>query len=306
MKAKLKETQGEDYAHEEIREREDKSKKVGSFIYIWKSISRNPGAMIGFCFLCFIIIMSFLSPYIMKHNYAAIDMMRRFGAPSWEHPFGCDHLGRDIMIRVFYGARYTLAIGFGATALATISGILFGSLAGFFGGILDNILMRILDVVQSFPFMVLAIALAAAFGQGLENCIYAIGISLMPVFARLIRANILAIRSSEFIEAATSIRCSTIRIIFRHVIPNAISPIIVQFSMSVAAAGLSAAALSFLGLGVGEPNPEWGLMISSARSFMRDYPHMVVVPGIFIMITVLSLNLIGDALRDALDPKLKE
>jgi len=293
-------------ANEEIREREDKSKKVGSLPYIWRSISKNPGAMIGLFFLCFIIIMSFLSPYIMKHDFMAIDLVRKFAKPSREHLFGCDQLGRDIMIRVFYGARYTLAIGVGATVLAAVSGVLIGSLAGFFGGIIDSILMRIVDIVQSFPYMILAIALAAAFGQGLENCIYAIGIALMPVFARLIRASIFAIRGLEFIEAATSINCSTVRTIFMHVLPNTISPIIVQISMSIAAAGLSAAALSFLGLGVKEPYPEWGVMISSARAFMRDYPHIVLVPGIFIVLTVLSLNLIGDALRDALDPKLKD
>jgi len=293
-------------ARDGIREREDKTKKVGSFPYIWKSISRNPNAVGGLVILSFIIIMSFLSPYIMKHDFARVDMLMRFAKPSLEHPFGCDQFGRDIMVRVFYGARYTLAIGLGATALAAVCGVLIGSLAGFFGGILDNIIMRIIDVVQSFPFMILAIAMAAVFGQGLENCIYAIGISLIPVFARLIRANIFAIRSSEFIEAATSIRCSTARIIFKHVLPNSISPIIVQISMSIATAGLGAASLSFLGLGVKEPHPEWGIMISSARGFMRDYPHVVIVPGIFIMITVLSLNLIGDALRDALDPKLKD
>jgi len=297
--------QNTERALEKAQERQDKSKKVGSLSYIWKSLTKNPAAMAGLIFLCFIVIMSFLSPYIIKYSYSAVNLADKFAKPSWTHPFGCDSLGRDMLIRVFYGARYTLAIGLGATGIAAVSGVLIGALAGYFGGFLDNILMRFVDVVQSFPYMILAIALAAAFGQGLANCIYAIGIALMPVFARLIRANIFAIRGSEFIEAATSINCSTSRTIFRHVIPNTISPIIVQVSMSIAAAGLSAAALSFLGLGVKEPFPEWGLMLSTARSFMRDYPHIVIIPGVFIVLTVLSLNLIGDALRDALDPKLK-
>ena len=301
-----KQTQGKEYTHDETREREDKSKKVGSFLYIWKSVSRNPGAMIGLAFIILIVILSFLSTRISPHNFAMVDMMKRFGKPSMEHPFGNDHLGRDIFVRVLYGARYTLSIGLGATVIAAVGGILIGSLTGYFGGLLDSVTMRVIEVIQTFPFIVLAIALSAAFGRGLENCIYAIGISMMPVFVRLVRASFFAIRGSEYIEAATSINCPTFRIIFKHVLPNAISPIIVQISMSVASAGLMASSLSFLGLGVAEPNPEWGVMISSSRTFIRDYPHMVIFPGIFIMITVLSLNLIGDALRDALDPKLKD
>ena len=284
----------------------DKSKRPGSLPYIWKGVSKNTGAMIGLTLLCLIIIICFISPYIMKYDYAKVNMREQFKMPNWDHLFGCDELGRDIMSRVFFGARYTLSIGFGAVIIAATAGIFIGSLAGFFGGRLDTVLMRLLDVLQSFPGLVSAIAVATVLGAGLLNCIIAIGISFMPAFARLMRANILAIRGSEFIEAATAINCSTRRIIFRHLIPNAISPLIVQISMSIAQAGLTASTLSFLGLGVKPPAPEWGSMIATARNFIRESPHMVIIPGLFIMMTVLSLNLLGDAIRDALDPRLRD
>ncbi len=286
--------------------RSNKSNKPGSLPYIWKRISKNPGAMIGLCIFCAIIILSFLSPYIMKYDYAAVDMTRRFAAPSLEHPFGCDEVGRDIMSRIFYGARYTIGIGVGAVFIACVFGIIFGSIAGYVGGAVDTALMRVLDVLQSFPGLVCAIAVATALGTGLINSIIAIGIAYSPVFARLMRANILGIQGSEFIEAASTINCSTWRIITKHLIPNAISPLIVQISLNVAHAGITTSSLSFLGLGVQEPTPEWGSMIASARSFIRQSPHMVLFPGLFIMATVLSLNLLGDALRDALDSKLKD
>jgi ABC-type dipeptide/oligopeptide/nickel transport system permease subunit len=287
-------------------ERFDLSKKPGSLPYIWKRISKNGGAMFGLILLALIIVLCILSPYIMKYDYTAVDMRNRFAVPSLKHLFGCDELGRDIMSRIFFGARYTLTIGIGAVAIAAVSGIFIGAIAGYFGGKVDAFLMRILDVLQSFPGLVSAIAVATVLGTGLVNSIIAIGISFMPQFARLMRANIFAIRDNEFVEAAALMNCSTGRIIMRHLIPNAISPIIVQISMSIAQAALTASTLSFLGLGVKEPRPEWGSMISSARSYIREAPHMVIIPGIFIMITLLSLNLLGDAIRDALDPRLKD
>ena len=287
-------------------ERYDNSKKPGSLPYVWKGISKNTGAMIGLTVLCLIIVMSFVSPYIMKYDYAKVNMRERYAALSWEHPFGCDELGRDIMSRVLYGARFTLLIGFGAVIIAAVLGVFIGSVAGYFGGKLDAVLMRVLDILQTFPGLVSAIAVATVLGPGLLNCILAIAISFMPQFARLIRANILAIRGSEFIEAAALINCSTGRIILRHLIPNTMSPLIVQFSLMVAHAGLTASTLSFLGLGVKDPMPEWGSMIASARNYIRDSPHMVLIPGLFIMMTILSLNLVGDAIRDALDPRLRD
>lgn len=283
----------------------DKSKQPGSLPYIWKGVCKNKGALVGLVLICLIVVISLISPYIM-HDYALVDMRNQFATPSWSHPFGCDHLGRDIMSRIFYGARYTLSIGVGAVAFSAVLGIIIGAIAGYFGGKVESVIMYIMDILQSFPGLVSAIAVATVLGTGLGNSVLAIGISFTPAFVRLMRANILTIRGSEFIEAATTIKCSTPRIIMKHLIPNAISPIIVQISMSIAQAALTASTLSFLGMGVKEPAPEWGSMISSARSYIRQSPHMVIFPGLFILITLLSLNLIGDAIRDALDPKLRD
>lgn len=280
--------------------------KPGSLPYIWRHIRRSPTAMAGLIFIVLLVVLSLLSPWICKYSYKEINIRMHYTTPCWEHPFGCDEVGRDIMSRVLYGARYTLIIGLGSTAIACLSGIILGSIAGYFGGWADSIIMRVLDVIQAFPDILLAIALAAILGAGFDKVIIAIGITRMPNYARMMRANILTVRGTEYIEAATSINCTTSRIIIHHVIPNAISPLIVQVAMGIAGAGLAASSLSFLGFGVQPPTPEWGAMLSSARGYIRDYPHMVIIPGIFIMLTVLSFNLIGDAVRDALDPKLRD
>lgn len=262
--------------------------------------------MCGLIFLVGLFILSFLTPFIFEYSYREVNIDLQYMLPNWEHPFGCDESGRDIMVRVFYGAKYTMSIGLIATAGGGLLGIILGSIAGYFGGIQDSIIMRFLDIFQSFPTTLLAIAIAAALGPGYWKLILACGIAGIPGYARMMRANILTVRGSEYIEAATSINCSTPMIIWRHVIPNAISPMIVQLSMGVANAALVASSLSFLGFGVVAPTPEWGLMLSTARTYIRYYPHMVIFPGLFIMLTVLSFNLIGDALRDALDPKLRD
>ena len=280
--------------------------KPGSMAYIWKKISRNPGAMLGLIFVTTLFILSFLSPYICNYRFDEIIMKERFSLPSAKHLLGCDEVGRDILSRILYGAKYTLSIGILSTAFSCIVGVILGAIAGYFGGIVDTLIMRALDIFQAFPNILLAIAISAVLGAGFDKVIYAIGISGIPNFARMMRANILTVRNSEFIEAATSINCSTFRIILRHVIPNAISPLIVQVAMGIASAALSASGLSFLGFGVQQPTPEWGAMLASARGYMRDYPHMVIIPGLFIMLTVLSFNLLGDAVRDALDPKLRD
>jgi len=285
---------------------ENKNYKPGSLNYIWRKVSHNAGAMAGLCAVVIIVVASLLSPFILKYHYSVVDIVNRYAKPSLDHLFGCDELGRDILARVLFGARYTLSIGFVSVFISATFGIILGAIAGFFGKKTDAIIMRILDVFQAFPQMLLAIALSAVLGTGLDKCIYALGISGIPNFARMMRANILTVRNLEYIEAATSINCSKFRIIRRHVIPNAFAPIIVQISMSIAGAGLAASSLSFIGLGVQPPKPEWGAMLASARNYIRDYPHMVIIPGVFIMIAVLSFNLIGDAIRDALDPKLKD
>lgn len=291
---------------EQGNERLSKADVPGSLPYVWKKIRKRPMAMIGLSVVILLLVLSFLSPYICKYDYRTISMRDKFATPSWEHPFGCDEVGRDILSRVLYGAKYTMSVGVFSTGIACVLGVLLGSVAGYFGGKVDNFLMRFLDIFQSFPGILLAIAISTVLGPGFEKVIIAMGISSIPGFARMMRANILTIRSAEYVEAATSMNCSTARIIIRHIIPNAISPLIVQVAMGIAASGLAASALSFLGFGVQAPTPEWGAMLSSSRSFIRDYPHLCIFPGLFIMATVLSFNLVGDAIRDALDPKLRD
>lgn len=283
-----------------------RSEKPGSLSYIWRRIRRDKGAMAGLIFIVTLFVLSFLSPYFCRYDYSEIVMKNRFALPSLEHLFGCDEVGRDIFSRILYGAKYTLSIGILSTLFSSVIGVALGAIAGYFGGKIDTFIMRCLDVFQAFPNILLAIAISAVLGPGFFQVIIAIGISGIPNFARMMRANILTVRDTDYIEAAVSINCSTWKIITHHVIPNAISPLIVQIAMGIASAALAASGLSFLGFGVQQPTPEWGAMLASARGYMRDYPHLVIIPGLFIMFTVLGFNLVGDAIRDALDPKLRD
>lgn len=280
-------------------------KKENSADYVIRRMMRNKAALVGAVLILIMVFGALTATWITGYSYDAIDVLNAYASPSWKHWFGTDELGRDILTRLMYGGRYTLSIGVLSVAISAGFGVVIGSIAGYYGGRLDNYIMRFLDIIQAFPQILLAIALSAAFGTGFDKCILALGLSGIPNFARLMRANILTIRDTEYVEAATSINCSSARIIVRHVLPNAISPLIVQTSMAIANAGLAAATLSFIGLGVQPPTPEWGAMLSAGRDYIRYYPHLVLFPGIAIMLTTLSFNLIGDALRDALDPKMK-
>lgn len=286
--------------------RPQESLKPGSLKYVWRSVSHNKGAMAGMILMAIVIVLCILSPVICPFPYDKVTMADAYQTPNLTHLFGTDSMGRDLLSRVLYGARYTLIIGITATVVSAVLGILMGAVAGYFGGIVDSCLMRFLDIFQAFPTLILAMAFCAIFGRGVDKCIWALGITGIPGFARLMRANILRIVNMEYIEAARTINCPTWKVILNHVIPNAISPIIVEIAMTISRNGLTSSSLSFLGMGVQEPKPEWGAMLSQARDFMRDYPHMVIIPGLFIVITVLSFNLIGDAFRDALDPKFKD
>lgn len=284
----------------------DASIKPGSARYVWDNIIHNKGAVLGMIFIVGILIASVLSPYLCKYSYSQTDFAAMKSWPSLQHWFGTDDLGRDIFSRVLYGARYTLIIGLLSTLLSAVLGIIMGALAGYFGGMVDSCIMRFLDLFQAFPSLVLAMAFCAVFGTGVDKCILALGITSIPGFARLMRANILRIRNMEYIESATTVNCPTWKIIAQHIVPNAISPIIVEIAMTISRNGLASSSLSFLGLGVKEPLPEWGQMLASTRNYIRDFPYMVIIPGIFIVLTVLSFNLLGDAFRDALDPNFKD
>ncbi len=283
-----------------------KQLKPGSMKYVWARLTHNTGAMIGMSTLALLILLCLFSPLIFRWDYKYMDAAYAFSGPSWRHLLGCDELGRDILSRVIYGARYTIAIGVCSTIVSAVLGVLLGAIAGYFGDVIDSCIMRFMDVFQSFPMIVLAMAFCAVFGAGVDKSIWALGLTGIPGFARLMRANILRIRNMEYIEAARSIDCPTPTIIGKHIVPNAFSPIIVEIAMSISRNGLASSSLSFLGMGAQPPTPEWGAMLSSARGYIRYYPHMVLIPGIFIVITVLCFNLIGDAVRDILDPTMKD
>ena len=261
--------------------------------------------MAGLIIVCLILLMALFAPLIAPYGYEEQDLAHMFSSPSSDHWMGTDNLGRDIFSRLVYGSRQSLKIGFLSVLMASVIGITLGAIAGYYGGKVDNILMRFLDVFQSVPAMLMSIAIAATLGAGMNNAIVAIGIGTVPIYARMTRAQFLSIRGMEYVEAAVAINAKDPRIIAKHILPNALSPMIVQMTMGVAGAILTAASLSFIGLGAQPPLSEWGAMLSAGRSYIRDYPHLVMFPGITIMITVLSLNMLGDGLRDALDPRLK-
>lgn len=280
-------------------------KKQSEFVRVFKELRKNSTAMLGLCILLVEIILVILAPVIAPYDYTAMDIVAAQQGPSAAHWFGTDELGRDIFSRVLYGGRYSISMGVLAVMISTTVGMTIGAIAGYFGGKVDNILMRLLDVIQSLPAMLLSIVLSAVLGPGYFNTILALSVNGMPASARMLRARMMKVRGNEYIEAAQSINCSKFRIIVRHMIPNSFSPNIVQATMSIAHMIVMAASLSFIGLGVQPPTPEWGAMLTGARQFIRQCPHMVIFPGLAIAVTVLAVNLMGDGLRDALDPKLK-
>jgi len=283
-----------------------KVKHRSNIVNVFIRLSENPAAITGLVILLVMIIVAVFAPVLSPYQYDKINISEAYQQPSREHPAGTDQLGRDILARLMYGARYSLSIGIFATIAGTIGGVILGAVAGFFGHAVDEVIMRLLDIMQSMPAMILNVAIASALGPGFINCIIAISVSIAPRAARLLRASILSIRDMEYIQAATITNCSTLKTIMKHLIPNALSSSIIQASMSIGGAITAAAGLSYLGLGVQPPIPEWGAMLSEGRAYIRSYPFMTIYPGLLIVFTVLSLNLLGDGLRDALDPKLKK
>ncbi len=282
-----------------------KTRRYSKLGETWKILRRNKAAMLGLAIICVIVICAIFADFIAPYPYDEINLDNEFARPSLENLFGTDNFGRDIFSRIVYGARISLQVGFVAVGIAAVVGVFLGSLAGYYGKNVDSIIMRIMDVLLAIPSILLAIAITAAFGGGLTNVMIAVGISSVPSYVRIVRATILSVKEQEFIEAARATGASDFRIIFTHILPNSLSPLIVQATLGVAGAILSAAGLSFIGLGLQPPEPEWGAMLSEARSYFTQHPHMVMFPGLSIMLTIFALNLFGDGLRDALDPKLK-
>ena len=282
--------------------RKRKRSRIGE---IWRRLKKNKAAVVSLFVIIFIVLVAIFADFIAPYPFDEQDYTKIFAMPSSENLLGTDRLGRDLLSRIIYGARQSLQLGVFATATAACLGILVGSIAGFYGGWTDNIIMRLLDIYQSIPMFLLTVTLAAIMGPSLRNAILAIGISMIPGPARLMRASILMVREQEYIEAARAIKARNHRIIRKHILPNAIAPLIVSITMSIGMNILAGAGLSFIGLGAQPPIPEWGALVSDARNVMRDHGRLAMYPGICIMITVLAFNLLGDGLRDALDPRLK-
>jgi len=274
---------------------------------IWHQLRKNKGAIMGLVLLVVIIVVALGSPYLFDYETQVIanNIKERMQPPSAEHWFGTDDMGRDIFARVCYGARYSLAVGIIAVMFALVFGVTLGAAAGYIGGVFEDVTMRVCDIFSSIPSVLMAIAVVSALGKSTFNLMLAVGIASTAPFVRVARAAVLTIRGEEYIESARAIGVPEWQIVATHILPNCVSQIIVQATLRVGSAIISAAQLSFLGLGVPAPAPEWGSMLSAGRAYIRDYSYMTLYPGLAIMVTVLSLNLIGDGLRDALDPKLK-
>ncbi len=280
----------------------------------WIRFKRNKLAMAGLALIVILIVISIATiaidlidggalyaKYVIKQNFH-----NKLAPPSLKNIFGCDEFGRSILFRMIWGTRYSLFVGVVAIVIATLSGGVFGAIAGYYGGRIDNLIMRFMDVFLAIPSMVLAIAVVAALGTSMFNLLLSIAVPQIPRFARIVRASVMSVRDKEFIEASKAVGANDFIVITKYIIPNAMAPIIVQTTLGTANAILAIAGLSYLGLGIQPPTPEWGAILTSAKMYMRDAWHISVIPGLGIMLTILALNLFGDGLRDAFDPKLKK
>ncbi|MDQ0484079.1 nickel transporter permease [Guptibacillus hwajinpoensis] len=272
----------------------------------WKGFRRNKLAMVGMGIVLFFILLAIFAGVIAPEGINEQKLSERLQAPSASHWFGTDDFGRDVLSRIIYGARISLWVGFFAVLGSAAVGSLLGLVAGYYGRLVDTIISRIFDIMLAFPSILLAIAVVAVLGPSLRNALIAIAIINIPNFGRLVRSRVLSVKQEEYVMAARAVGMKDSRIIFHHVLPNSLAPIIVQGTLAIATAILEAAALSFLGLGAQAPQPEWGKMLADSRSYIIQAPWTVFFPGLAIMLTVLGFNLLGDGLRDALDPKMKK
>ena len=274
---------------------------------IWRNLKKNKGAIISIIIIIAVTVLALSAPLIYDYEEDVVKqhISERLQSPSLEHPFGTDDVGRDILARTIWGARYSLPIGFVAVIVAILLGVTMGAVAGYYGGTLENLLMRFGDIFSSIPHILLAIVVVSVLGRSTMNLMLAVGITSTPAFIRVARAAVLTVRGQEYIEAAKAIGMKDWKIILTHVLPNSLSPIVVQTTLRIGSAIISASSLCYLGLGIEAPAPEWGSMLSAGRKFIRDYSYMTLFPGLAIMLTVLAFNMLGDGLRDAMDPKMK-
>ena len=276
---------------------------------VWHRLRKNKGAMAGLAIIIILALIAIFADVLVDYDTDVIGMTLkdRLQHPSKTHIMGTDDLGRDIFSRLIYGSRFSLSVGVVAVAIAVVVGVILGAFAGYYtGGIVEDIIMRFTDIFAAVPNMLMAIVIVAALGANTLNLMISVGVTSIPQFVRTTRAAVLTVTGQEYIESARAIGESETKIIFKHILPNCLSPIIVRVTLRVSSAIISASSLSFLGLGVPAPAPEWGSMLSSGRAYLRGYSYMTLFPGLAIMITVLAFNMVGDGLRDALDPKLKK
>jgi peptide/nickel transport system permease protein len=281
------------------------SKQRSQFTDVWQRFTRNRIAVAGLIIVLLLVLMAIFAPVLAPQDPAVQTLADKRMPPGATYLLGADEFGRDILSRVIYGARVALYVALVAVALALVMGVAIGVIAGFAGGWVDAVLMRLVDVMLSFPYLLLAIAIVATLGTGIQNTTLAVGIWATPSFARITRGQVLNIKGREYITAAEAVGVTGWRMVWRYILPNAIPPVIVFATLYMANAILLEAALSFLGLGVQPPQPSWGLMVASGRDFLRVAPHVATIPGVAIMLAVLGFNLLGDGLRDALDPRLR-
>lgn len=285
-----------------------RTKRRGFFAEVWRNYRKSFGAMLGLFIIFFVIVIAIVGAFYYDYDLdiTAQHTEVRMQPPSREHWCGTDEWGRDIFARIIYGARYSLSIGFASVLLSCIIGIALGAVAGYYGSVTETIIMRITDIFMSIPSILFGICLVSAFGQNIFMLTVAISISAIPAMIRITRASVMRVRGMEFVEAARASGANDFTIITRHVLVNALAPITVQATLLLGSSIIGIAALSFIGLGIMAPTPEWGAMLSSARGFIRGKSYMALYPGLAIMITVMGFNLIGDGIRDSMDPKLKK
>ena len=271
----------------------------------WAKLRRNRAALVGGILLLIYVLTALLAPVLFPGNPSAPNLMKSLERPSLEHPLGTDELGRSILGRIIYGSRVSLLIAVGVISVGLIIGLPLGLVSGYYGGKVDFGIQRVTDTMLSFPGFLLALALVAVLGVGLKNTVISIGISMVPTYIRLVRGCVLSVKEEVYVEAARAVGTRDIAILFRHILPNVMVPITVQTSLGMGTAILFAAGLGFLGIGIQPPTPEWGTMLGSGRVYLFNAPHVATIPGIAIFLAVLSFNLLGDGLRDALDPRFK-
>ena len=295
-------------APRQLRKVSQKYTRQSQLAMVMHNLAKNKGAMAGLILIAVIVLVAIFADFLYDYEEVVIkvNLAEKLIAPCLEHPCGTDNMGRDILARIIHGARYSLAVGLAATVFGLVVGVFFGAIAGYYGGTLEDVIMRANDILSSIPAILMGIVIVSALGVSLPNLMMAIGITSVPQFVRITRASVLTVRNQEYIEALHATGLSEARIIGLHVLPNCLSPIIVQITLRIGSAVIAASSLSFLGLGVPAPAPEWGAMLSVGRQFIRTASYMTIFPGLAILITVLAFNLLGDGLRDALDPKLKK